>query len=69
MIAQHIQEPVDLSNGVQMPWFGLGVIQAREGEEVQNAVKRALEAGYRHIDTAALYANECVGADPDNFNF
>jgi diketogulonate reductase-like aldo/keto reductase len=47
-----------LHNGVRMPWLGLGVYKAKEGEEVVRAVRTALEAGYRSIDTAALYANE-----------
>lgn len=47
-----------LWNGVQMPYFGLGVYLSEEGNEVVNAVKWALEAGYRHIDTAAIYKNE-----------
>lgn len=47
-----------LSNGVKMPWLGLGVWQAKNGEEVINAVKWAIEAGYRSIDTAAAYGNE-----------
>ena len=47
-----------LHNGVIMPYFGLGVYLAREGSEVINAVKWALKAGYRHIDTAAVYGNE-----------
>jgi len=48
----------ELSNKVKMPYLGLGVYLAQEGEEVINAVKCALNAGYRHIDTAALYENE-----------
>ncbi len=48
----------ELSNKVKMPYLGLGVYLAREGDEVINAVNCALEAGYRHIDTAALYENE-----------
>ena len=47
-----------LSNGVKMPYFGLGVFQVSDGHEVVKSVKDALEAGYRHIDTAALYGNE-----------
>jgi diketogulonate reductase-like aldo/keto reductase len=47
-----------LNNGVKMPWLGLGVFKAREGEEVINAVKDALAAGYRSIDTASFYRNE-----------
>ncbi|HRX11505.1 MAG TPA: aldo/keto reductase [Draconibacterium sp.] len=49
---------VKLNNGVEMPWFGLGVFMSKEGEEVENAVKVALQNGYRHIDTAAIYKNE-----------
>lgn len=41
-----------------MPWLGLGVFWSKEGREVENAVKVALEAGYRSIDTAAAYQNE-----------
>ncbi|GIM45205.1 glyoxal reductase [Collibacillus ludicampi] len=47
-----------LHNGVEMPWFGLGVYQAKEGEEVEFAVKTAIAVGYRSIDTAAIYENE-----------
>jgi diketogulonate reductase-like aldo/keto reductase len=47
-----------LHNGVRMPWLGLGVYKAQEGEEVVRAVRTALEAGYRSIDTAKLYENE-----------
>ena len=49
---------VKLANGVEMPYFGLGVFKTKEGTEVENSVKWALEAGYRHIDTAAIYKNE-----------
>jgi diketogulonate reductase-like aldo/keto reductase len=47
-----------LHNGVQMPYLGLGVFLSEDGNEVINAVKWALEAGYRHIDTASVYDNE-----------
>ena len=47
-----------LANGVEIPYLGLGVWQAEDGAEVQQAVKWALEAGYRHIDTASIYKNE-----------
>src|SRR6266542_1093331 len=49
---------VKLANGVEMPYLGLGVYLAQEGNEVINACKYAIEARYRHIDTAALYENE-----------
>lgn len=47
-----------LHNGVKMPMLGLGVYKAQEGEEVKRAVKKALEVGYRSIDTATVYENE-----------
>ncbi|WP_091609100.1 aldo/keto reductase [Maribacter dokdonensis] len=47
-----------LHNGVQMPYLGLGTYQSDNDQEVVNAVKSALEIGYRHIDTAAIYKNE-----------
>ncbi len=49
---------VTLNNGVDIPQVGLGVWQANEGAEVERAVQAALEAGYRLIDTAAIYGNE-----------
>ncbi len=49
---------VTLSNGVEMPILGLGVFKSAPGEETEQAVAWALEAGYRHIDTAAYYQNE-----------
>ena len=49
---------VALANGVQMPLLGLGVFQVRSGRETESAVRWALEAGYRHVDTAKLYGNE-----------
>jgi methylglyoxal/glyoxal reductase len=48
----------ELHNGVAMPYLGLGVFQIGDGDEVKRAVQDALSAGYRHIDTAALYGNE-----------
>lgn len=47
-----------LSNGVEMPYLGLGVYKVENGEEVINAIQYALDAGYRLIDTAAFYKNE-----------
>lgn len=46
-----------LNNGVQLPALGLGVFQTPP-DETREAVTAALEAGYRHIDTAAAYGNE-----------
>lgn len=47
-----------LHNGIEMPYFGLGVFQIQDGNEVINSVRFALDRGYRHIDTASLYGNE-----------
>lgn len=57
-LPNHLQDYVTLNNGVQMPWLGLGVFKAKEGEEVVQAVKAAIRAGYRSIDTASAYRNE-----------
>ncbi len=54
----NIQSTIKLNNGVEIPRLGLGVFRAKDGEETANAVRWALEAGYRHIDTAAVYGNE-----------
>jgi 2,5-diketo-D-gluconate reductase A len=48
---------VELANGVRIPQFGFGVFQIPP-EETAQAVRTALEAGYRHIDTAQMYRNE-----------
>lgn len=49
---------VKLNNGVEMPWFGLGVWQVADGNEAKDSVKAAIKAGYIGIDTAAAYKNE-----------
>ena len=53
-----INETTTLHNQVKMPWLGLGVFQSEEGDEVEQAVRWALELGYRSIDTASIYGNE-----------
>ncbi len=53
-----LQCTITMSNGVEIPYFGLGVYLVRDGEKVVNSVTYALDAGYRHIDTAAFYNNE-----------
>jgi len=53
-----LSSKLKLNNGVEMPYLGLGTFKLQEGEEAYNAVKWAIEAGYRHIDTAAVYGNE-----------
>lgn len=53
-----LTDTTTLHNGVKMPWFGLGVWQVANDEEVVTAVKSALDVGYRSLDTAAAYKNE-----------
>lgn len=47
-----------LKNGVEMPIIGLGVYKAEDGGQVKDAILAAIDAGYRHIDTASFYGNE-----------
>jgi diketogulonate reductase-like aldo/keto reductase len=58
IMANHLQDTIQLHNGVKMPWFGLGVFKVEEGAELVQAVKAAVKHGYRSIDTAAIYENE-----------
>lgn len=51
-------EVYELYNGVTVPKIGLGTWQTKDGDDAYNSVKWALEAGYRHIDTAYAYGNE-----------
>ncbi|WP_445669331.1 aldo/keto reductase [Paenibacillus sp. FSL R7-0204] len=54
----NLKSTTKLANGVEMPWFGLGVFKVQEGQEVIDSVKAAIKAGYRSIDTASVYGNE-----------
>ena len=47
-----------LLNGISLPCIGYGTWQTPDGEIASESVKLAIEAGYRHIDCAAVYANE-----------
>jgi len=53
-----IKDTAVLNNGLKMPWLGFGVFKMSDGQEVEQAVRHALEVGYRSIDTAAAYRNE-----------
>ena len=53
-----ISSRLKLNNGVEVPYLGFGTFMLADGEEAYNAVKWALEASYRHIDTATIYGNE-----------
>ncbi|MCR5465850.1 MAG: aldo/keto reductase [Lachnospiraceae bacterium] len=47
-----------LPNGIGIPCIGFGTWQTPEGDVAVNSVRQAIEAGYRHIDTAQAYGNE-----------
>lgn len=53
-----IKDCTTLNNGLEMPWLGFGVFQIPDGQEVELAVRAALDVGYRSIDTASVYGNE-----------
>lgn len=53
-----LTDTTKLSNGVAMPWLGLGVWKMEDGAAVAEVVKAAVRQGYRSIDTAAIYQNE-----------
>jgi 2,5-diketo-D-gluconate reductase A len=52
------QPTLELADGNRIPVLGLGVWQVPDGPECVDAVRWALELGYRHIDTAQAYGNE-----------
>jgi 2,5-diketo-D-gluconate reductase A len=58
MIPDTTRTTRELADGNEMPMLGLGVWQVPDGAECVNAVRWALELGYRHIDTAQAYGNE-----------
>lgn len=49
---------ITLNNSITIPQLGFGVFRNPEGDSTYNSVREALEAGYRHIDTAMIYGNE-----------
>ena len=55
---ENIRTTTKLSNGVEIPTLGLGVWRVENEQELQVSCKAALDAGYWHIDTAAVYGNE-----------
>jgi len=54
----NLQSTRTLANGVEMPIFGLGVYKMTDPQETIEAITKALQVGYRAIDTASLYYNE-----------
>lgn len=55
---EHLKDTFVLKNGYPIPGVGFGTWQTPDGAIAVAAVKTAIEAGYRHIDTAAVYGNE-----------
>ncbi|WP_077921755.1 aldo/keto reductase [Spirosoma sp. 209] len=55
---ESITDTYTLNNGTSIPGVGFGTWQTPDGDTAISAVKAALDAGYRHIDTAAVYGNE-----------
>jgi diketogulonate reductase-like aldo/keto reductase len=53
-----LDSTVLLHGSVPIPQLGLGVFKMQDGDNVQAAITAALDTGYRHIDTAAIYRNE-----------
>ncbi len=53
-----MQKYFKLNNGVEIPSIGFGTWQTPDGETAEKAIKIAIENGYRHVDTAAIYGNE-----------
>lgn len=58
MNVTNIADTYTLSNQIQIPCIGFGTWQAENGKQAVKAVTEAINAGYRHIDTAAIYGNE-----------
>lgn len=54
---------IKLNNNVEMPILGFGVYRVEDYEECKKAILNAIEAGYRHIDTASIYLNEKAVGD------
>ncbi len=58
MKMNNLSDCYTLSNGVEIPCIGFGTWYIPDGEIAIKAVKAAIDIGYRHIDTAAMYGNE-----------
>ncbi|MFP4368594.1 MAG: aldo/keto reductase [Candidatus Kapaibacterium sp.] len=54
----YINHKYKMNNGRKIPAFGLGTYKMQTDRQTYNAVSYALEIGYRHFDTAAMYQNE-----------
>ncbi len=58
VIIMDINHKYKLNNGIEIPALGIGTYRSLPGRETIEALETALEYGYRHIDTAAMYGNE-----------
>lgn len=58
MKVNNLTDTYTLNNGIKMPAVGFGTYQVEQGDAAYHAVLSALQAGYRHIDTAQGYGNE-----------
>lgn len=54
----NVRSTYSLKNGLDIPVVGFGTWKTPDGDDAYNSVSEALKAGYRHIDTAAVYGNE-----------
>lgn len=57
-MSHQIPEHTVLNNDLKMPWIGFGTFKIPEGDETYQAVRHAVDAGYRSFDTAMIYGNE-----------
>lgn len=48
----------ELNNGLKIPVLGLGVFRMDDKKEAYKSIRKAIDLGYRHIDTAMIYENE-----------
>lgn len=53
-----IDKKIELNNGYFMPMIGIGTWQSDDTEALERSIRYAIDAGYRHIDTAHIYGNE-----------
>jgi diketogulonate reductase-like aldo/keto reductase len=58
MMTGILQEHFTLANGVEIPKIGFGTWMIEDDDKAAQAVREAIEVGYRHIDTAEAYGNE-----------
>lgn len=55
---KNVKDCMTLNNGIKIPCVGFGTYQTPDGEVAIASVLEAIQCGYRHIDTAAIYGNE-----------